>query len=122
MRKSLFPVFVILAALFTSYTAWAEELIEEVKRHATLGDAQAQEALGVMYYLGEGVPKDYQQAFEWFKKAAVQGNSEAQFNLGVMCAKGQGVRQDYHQAFEWYIMAADKGNARAQSNLGRCTR
>ena len=37
-----------------------------------------------MYYNGEGVPQDYQEAVSWFRLAAEQGDASAQFNLGVI--------------------------------------
>jgi len=37
----------------------------------------AQYNLGVMYYNGQGVPKDYAEAAKWYRKAAEQGLAEA---------------------------------------------
>lgn len=37
------------------------------------GNADAQYALGYMYYYGKGVPKNYQEAMYWMTKAANQG-------------------------------------------------
>ena len=41
----------------------------------------AQYNLGVMYYEGEGVPKDYVQAYAWTIIAVVQGHEDAKHNL-----------------------------------------
>ncbi|MDR1658081.1 MAG: SEL1-like repeat protein [Deltaproteobacteria bacterium] len=41
------------------------------------GDAQAQNKLGLMYYVGEGVKINKTKAVEWLTKAADQGDSEA---------------------------------------------
>lgn len=71
-----------------------------------------------MYYEGEGVLLDYEQAFYWFKQSAGQGYANAQFNLGLMYCKGQGVLQDYEQSFYWYRKSAKQGNANAQNSLG----
>ena len=73
------------------------------------GDAEVQLALGVMYFVGDGVPQDYAQARSWFEKAAAQGHAMAQFNLGVMYRDGKGVRQDKRVAKEWYGKACDAG-------------
>ena len=54
----------------------------------------AQYNLGVMYYLGQGVPKDYQEAVQWLRKAAVQELAEAQYDLGVSYDKGKCVPND----------------------------
>ena len=37
----------------------------------------AQNHLGFMYYTGEGVAQDYQEAAKWFRKAAEQGDADA---------------------------------------------
>jgi Sel1 repeat-containing protein len=83
-----------------------------------LGNATAQNNLGVMYYHGRGVLQDFTQAVAWYRKAADLGNAAAQNSLGVMYANGQGVPKDDAQAVAWYRKAADQGYAFAQSNLG----
>lgn len=92
--------------------------LAEFKAAADQGDAVAQYNLGLMYYNGQGVPRDDQLAAAWFRKAADQGHAVAQYNLGLMYAIGQGVPQDYKQAAAWYRKAADQGDAAAQSSLG----
>jgi TPR repeat protein len=59
-----------------------------------------------MYYNGEGVPQDYEEAIKWYRKAADQGDASAQFNLGVSYEYGKGVPQDYVQAHKWANLAA----------------
>ena len=81
---------------------------------ARQGDTQAQNNVGVMYKLGDGVTQDYKQAVKWYRKAAEQGFAEAQYNLGEMYA----VNQDYKQALKWLTKAAEQGIAHAQNNLG----
>ena len=44
----------------------------------------AEANLGVMYYLGNGVEKDYAKAIEWFAKAASNGNVSAQKLLNAL--------------------------------------
>jgi uncharacterized protein len=85
---------------------------------ADLGNADAQNNLGAIYYSGHGVPQDYAQAVAWYRRAADQGDAPAQAALGWMYEEGQGVTQDYAQAAIWYRKAADQGNAEAQGNLG----
>ncbi|MET0271863.1 MAG: tetratricopeptide repeat protein, partial [Phenylobacterium sp.] len=62
---------------------------------AEAGDAKAQLALGLIYDLGRGVPRDQAQAVGWYRRAAEQGDGDAQFNLGVMFYNGWGTPQDY---------------------------
>ena len=58
--------------------------MELFQKSAEQGNVDAQNNLGVMYYAGEGVPRDPAKAKEWFKKAAAQGNADAQVNLDAM--------------------------------------
>ncbi|MDE7413285.1 MAG: sel1 repeat family protein [Muribaculaceae bacterium] len=82
------------------------------------GDKEAQYYIGVMYAIGYGVTKDYQEALKWYRKAAEQGFAEAMCNLGVTYQNGDGVAKDYKEAVKWYRKAAEQGNARAPYNLG----
>lgn len=80
--------------------------------------AEAQFALGMMYFKGVGVPKDDAKAVEWLQKAAALGNVDAQKKLGMMYVIGFGVPKDAAKAFEWYQKAAAQGDAEAQVRLG----
>ena len=81
-------------------------------------DPNAQYALGLMYYNGQYIPQDYNEAVEWFTKAAEQGYANAQYALGLMYREGKGVPQDYNKAVEWFTKSAKQGNANAQYALG----
>jgi hypothetical protein len=74
--------------------------------------------LGLLYARGQGLPKDYRLAIQWYRRAADQGDTLAQFQLGVLYANGQGVARNYEEAVLWYRRAADQGDAVAQFNLG----
>jgi len=50
--------------------------IDNLRRKAMMGDAQAQFELALAYENGDGVPEDKEQAAEWFGKAA-GGDEEA---------------------------------------------
>jgi uncharacterized protein len=82
------------------------------------GNADAQLRLGVLYFVGQGVPQDFAEAVRWFQKAADQRNPQAENSLGVMYESGQGVSQDYAAALRWFQKAADQGDHTAQFNLG----
>jgi TPR repeat protein len=92
--------------------------LREDKILAEKGDAGAQFKIGLMYYLGQGVVRDYLEALGWFKKAALQGNPYAQYNVGYMYEKGEGTPQDYGEAAKYYRQAAERGNRLAQYTLG----
>ena len=92
--------------------------LQTLRTRAGQGDAKAQVHLGMLYNLGEGIPKDYTQAAKWYEQAAVQGHRVAQNNLGVMYSHGQGVLQDNAKARQWTEQAATQGDANAQGFLG----
>ncbi|MBN1764740.1 MAG: sel1 repeat family protein [Sedimentisphaerales bacterium] len=55
-----------------------------------------------MYYNGEGVPENDEEALKWYTKAAEQGDADAQFNLGVIYDDAKGVPQNYIEAYKWF--------------------
>ena len=70
-----------------------------------------------MYYNGEGVPQDKEQAFFWLLKAAEQGDANSQYNVALMYGKGEGVKQDDASALEWMRKAAEQGYEPAVNEL-----
>ncbi|MCL2076384.1 MAG: sel1 repeat family protein [Betaproteobacteria bacterium] len=92
--------------------------LPELTRMAEAGDANAQFDLGSRYSLGQGVPQDYRQAFNWYRKAAEQGHDGAQNNLGSMYDRGNGVPQSLQQAIYWWRKAAAQGSPPSQYLLG----
>jgi uncharacterized protein len=55
------------------YKAALNELIPLAEK----GYAGAQYSLGWMYFNGQGVPKDYDEALRWYREAADQGHAGA---------------------------------------------
>jgi TPR repeat protein len=92
--------------------------LKEITPLARAGNADAQHLLGLMYYMGRGVQRDYKQAFEWHQKAALQGKADAQYVVGAMYYTGNAVPQDQKQAVAWFRKAAEQGHAEAQHALG----
>ena len=85
---------------------------------AVMGNANAQNHLGVIYSNGQGVAQDDAEALKWFRKAAEQGHVKAQKNLGDMYVTGKGVAQSDAEAAQWYRKSAEQGFSDAQNNLG----
>lgn len=77
------------------------------QRPAASGEAHL--ALAMRYYLGDGVPRNYEKAAEFFLLAARAKNSVAQFNVGYMYQLGIGLPVDYVQACIYYQAAANQG-------------
>ena len=86
-------------------------------QQAAVGDIQANNYLGIHYYLGMGVTRDFVQAAKLFEKAALGEVADAQRNLGIMYLRGFGVEQDYHQAYGWFFAAHAGGNSGAKEYL-----
>jgi TPR repeat protein len=103
----------------TAYNARNYELaLKEVSPLARAGHADAQHLLGLMYYMGRGVQRDYKQAMAWHRKAALQGQADAQYVVGSMYYTGNSVPQDQKLAVSWFRKAAEKGHGEAQHALG----
>ena len=117
--NGMFRYLLICLMLFTgsAHTA-ADDDFDAVKKAAEQGQTDAQGTLDVMYYRGEGVPKDDAEAVRWFRQAAEQGHAVAQGTLGAMYANGYGVPEDDAEAVRWYSRAAEQGDADAQFMLG----
>lgn len=68
--------------------AWRAEdfrrAIVLLRQEAILGNATAQYALGYMYYWGQGVEPDLEQALVWIQRAAENGSPEAVEALGQL--------------------------------------
>ena len=121
--KTCLQAIVALAVLATSQPVCGDESLlagleaQEREDYATAlnlllplaenGNPTAQNAIGTLYYAGNGVDQDHQAAVEWFRMAADQGNPQAQKNLGTAYFAGLGVPQDDEQGVFWMRKAAD---------------
>ncbi|WP_437556590.1 tetratricopeptide repeat protein [Acidithiobacillus sulfuriphilus] len=94
------------------------EAIHWYRKAAQQGDARAENIIGLAYYKGSGVPRNYQKAVRWYRKAAEQGDALAENNLGKAYYFGQGVPQNYGKAVHWFHLAAQRGLVNAEANLG----
>ncbi len=57
------------------------------QQRADQGDSNAQDNLGVLYYMGQGVPQDYVRAHMWFNLAAAGGDKVAARHRDIVAAK-----------------------------------
>lgn len=105
-----------LMAYSTGDITTAYQLWQPLAEH---GDAEAQFALGLLYYDGIGVPVDHTESSYWFHRAAEQGHAGAQYNLGNAYLRGEGVRKNEAMAVHWWRKAADQGMAAAQFILAK---
>ena len=88
-----------------------KKCIEYYKKHTENGEklsdqTKAENTLGRMYFNGDGVKKDYKEAFKWFKEAGENtGMLYASYDLGYMYENGYGTEKDYKKAFQCYRTA-----------------
>lgn len=94
--------------------------IAQLQRSAENGDAEAMTELGKCYYLGKGVEKSGDKAFQWLSKAADGGNANAFNWLGGCYQYGFGTAKDPAKAFEIYSKGADLGASDSMNALAIC--
>ena len=81
------------------------------------GNAEATNFIGVHYYLGLGVARNFNTAVFYFRKAALLNDPKAQRNLGIMLYRGLGVKQDFEQAYGWFSLSYSQGNPNSKAYL-----
>ena len=94
--------------------------IDNCRTAAKQGHVEAQVGLGLLYYHGLGVDKDYAEAMRWYRLAAEQGHHNAQVQLGVMYYYGvhyYGLPSDYVRAYMWLSLTASRGHELSRNML-----
>ena len=91
----------------------SEPDFELIEKMAKIGDSKCQLLLGMRYYKGIGVEKDYIVAEKWFKIVAEKGVDFAQYALGRVYEE----RLNYDEAITWYEKAAAQDYKAAKERL-----
>jgi len=121
MIKTLPKIFLVLSFILCSGaygdSCWQFDL-NDCRVKAEQGHLDAVYNLGVIYYTGQGVSRDYKEAVRWYQKSAARGHSRALYNLGLMSVQGQGVSQDHQEAVRLFKKSAEYGYTPAKNNLG----
>lgn len=125
--RNILTVFMLLAMPTYAGVEEARDLMEtgqfkeaytQLLPAARSGNADAEELIGVMYALGQGVPKDDQRAFEWYLRASMKGHPGAQSGIGWYYEVGRGVAGvDLVRAYMWYTLSAIGGDPDAAVSL-----
>lgn len=89
----------------------------DTEEAAEKGYVLAQRQLGMAYFTGKGVQKDYASAFVWFRVASLQGDPVAQYYLGSMYFRGYGITPNESAAIGWMSRAADQNHPKAKTFL-----
>ena len=79
---------------------------------------ESERVLGEAYLLGDGVPKNYKRALQWYRLSADHGDREAMNELGFMYFTGKGGEQDLEKGARYFEKAAQQGLVVAQYNTG----
>lgn len=87
---------------------WAQ--FDELTLSAQTGDAAAQNTLGEMYYYGDEIEQDIEQAVYWFKEAAKQKHPDGMYNLGVCFINGEGMTASEATGLSFIKQAAKLGS------------
>lgn len=96
-------------------------MIPYFQKGAEIGHARSQYLLGSFYFLGSGVPVNYDQSLFWLEKSAQQGDPNASKNLGeVACEIGDRMykEQKYNEMITYFRKGAQAGHAKSQYLLG----
>jgi SH3-like domain-containing protein len=72
------------------------------------GDAGAMFDLGVLYWEGQGIPRNRSLAIQWWQRAAQQEVAAAQYNVSLAHYLGEEVAHDAHKALSLARLAAQQ--------------
>ena len=78
------------------------------------GKSFAHYALGTMYEAGEGMNRDYAQAFENYNYSADVMHHNAQWKIALWCEYGIGVEKDISREIEYFRLVANGGHRDSQ--------
>lgn len=85
---------------------------------AQAGDADCENAIGVLYLQGKSVTQSTLTAIQWFKRAAAKDHPASQFNLGLAYARDQPGVRDFSKSAAALLKAAENGHVQAQLLIG----
>jgi hypothetical protein len=106
----------------TSTCATKDEILgaQYMKQSADFGNAQAQNAIGLLLEYGNVVEKNETQAVEYYKQAAAQGHLNGQLNYARVLVNGVGIARDPVQGATIFRQLAEQGDANALYQFGVC--
>ena len=84
---------------------------------ADKGDSISQQNLGAAYWLGEGVPKNYDKAITYWQMAADQGEVESQYRIGLAYQDNKSVSKNDLEAYKWFLLASANGHKKANEEI-----
>eukprot|EP01065_Artemidia_motanka_P023622 TRINITY_DN28283_c0_g1_i2.p1 TRINITY_DN28283_c0_g1~~TRINITY_DN28283_c0_g1_i2.p1 ORF type:complete len:1066 (+),score=289.62 TRINITY_DN28283_c0_g1_i2:65-3262(+) len=98
----------------------AAQCLWRISDTSTVSHPGAQNALGVCFEHGIGVPRAPKMAVHWYRRAAMRGLHRAMINYGVCLYLGEGTRQNKREAVRWWYKAVEKGCDTAMFLVSLC--
>jgi hypothetical protein len=99
MKKLI--LFGIIICTSISMLAQTAAEIQQIRTAAERGDAEAQAALGLCYYAGQGVAQNNSEALKWIRKSAEKDYVPAQVLSGAFYYGGIGTEQNTETSLYW---------------------
>ena len=130
LKRLLFVIFASLIVSDMSAVAqpldWGAEDLENLQLACERGDAYGCADLGVLYYKGEGVTRDFERAVALFHQACQGGSARGCTDLGSMYVRGVNPNEangfkldkDYERAQALYKKSCDEGDPIGCLNYG----
>lgn len=95
-----------------------QEAVKHFKVAVEKGNPIAMSHLAFMHSNGEGVPKNYVEAFKLYFRLLDTDAYEVESKLGLFFDNGLGVDRNYGEALKWYGRSAKKGISSSNYALG----
>jgi hypothetical protein len=80
---------------------------EWFQKSAEKGFAEAQNDLGIMYYVGYGGSQNCEEAIKWFTLSDAQGNAQGSRMLGTLYYTGGCIKKDNKKAITYLLKASN---------------
>lgn len=96
----------------------AKRQVEWNSMAASVGQVDAQVALGEAYLYGHGTAKEPAWGLSWFERAARAGNARAQYAMGVALVTGLAGQAMHEEGMVWLAIAQKNGLSDADLMIG----
>lgn len=94
----------LLVALLPATSRGQQESFPDMLKLSREGKAWAQNEVGLMYSIGEGVRRDRKKAVYWLRKSADQGFPLGACSLGYHYGHGWGLKRDKVLMVKWVLI------------------
>ena len=95
------------------------KVLSAYKELADDKNPKALHELGLIYFNGDGIAKNINQAMEYFQKASDLGNLESTYTLGKIYLSDKTKYYDPKKAYNSFVEAANKNHSKSQLMIGR---